>query len=180
MMQTIHRENADICYSVVGSGDVTLLFVHGSYMDQTYWKSQTDFFKDEYTVVTMDLPGHGQSGKERESWSVEGFAKDVTLLIDKLELKNVILIGHSLAGDINLIVAVALPERLLGFIGIETFKNAATALPEQYRQVSKEILKNLTDDFENTNEYYAKRALLTPQTPPEISQRTSVAASFEI
>src|SRR5690606_29537370 len=101
----IVRDNAEINYNVYGDGGATLLFVHGAYIDQTYWDKQVEYFKDDYKVVTLDLPGHGKSGKDRKHWSIRGFADDVYTLIKKLHLKNVILIGHSMGGDVNLMEA---------------------------------------------------------------------------
>lgn len=170
-MKIIERDNANIYYTIDGSGAVTLLFVHGSYIDHTYWKAQIDYFRFRYTVVTIDLPGHGQSGKSRKNWSVEGFAEDVIAVIKELQLKNVILIGHSLAGDINLIAATSAPDLIMGFIGIDNFKNAATPLPEEYGQQAEEIKKNLRMDFAGTNEQYAKTTLLTPRTPSNITDK---------
>ena len=95
-MKVIQRDGAVIDYHISGKGDTTLLFVHGSYIDQTYWKDQVAYFSPQYTVVTIDLPGHGKSGKERDHWSIKGFAEDVIHLIKELDLKNIILIGHSL------------------------------------------------------------------------------------
>ena len=60
-MKEIKRDNAIINYEVTGKGDTTLLFVHGSFNDRTYWKNQVDYFSPNYTVVTLDLPGHGKS-----------------------------------------------------------------------------------------------------------------------
>src|SRR5450432_3059302 len=98
-MKEIKRDNAIINYQVTGSGDTTLLFLQGSYIDQTYWKNQVNYFSANYTVVTLDLPGHGKSGIERKHWSVQGFAEDVITVIKELNLTNVILIGHSLGAD---------------------------------------------------------------------------------
>jgi pimeloyl-ACP methyl ester carboxylesterase len=36
-----------------------LLFVHGWCINKSYWESQMKYFRDKYTVVAMDLPGHG-------------------------------------------------------------------------------------------------------------------------
>ncbi|MDB5047755.1 MAG: alpha/beta hydrolase [Fibrobacteres bacterium] len=170
-MSGIFRDKASIEYTVSGKGDTTLLFVHGSYCDQSYWKRQVEDFQPDYQVVTLDLPGHGKSGKGREIWSVQGFAEDVSAVIRELRSDNIILIGHSLAGDINLIAATLHPESIIGFIGIDNFKNAATPLPEEYREQSEAILENLKTDFAGTNERYARMALLTPETPPEITDR---------
>jgi sigma-B regulation protein RsbQ len=170
-MKEIMRDNAVINYQITGTGDTTLLFVHGSYIDQTYWENQVNYFSPNYTVVTLDLPGHGKSGTERTHWTVQGFAEDVSFIIKELNLKNVILIGHSLGGDINLIVATSHPENIIGFIGIDNFKNAATPLSIDYQKQAVEIEKKLKTDFANTNEQYAKMALLTRQTSTDITKR---------
>ncbi len=170
-MKEIKRDNATINYQTTGSGDKTLLFVHGSYIDQTYWKQQVDYFSKHYKVVTFDLPGHGQSGRERKDWSVKGFAKDVTTVIKELNLENVILIGHSMGADINLIAATSSPENIIGFIVVDEFKEAATPLPQEFKDQLTTIQQNLQTDFANTNEQFARKALLTEQTPIAITNR---------
>lgn len=170
-MSRIVRDNAAIDYRISGEGDPTLLFVPGSYIDQDYWKAQVDYFGKEYRVVTLDLPGHGKSGRGRERWSVMGFGEDVAAVIEALESDSIILIGHSLGAHINLIAAALHPESVIGFIGIDIFKNAGAALPEQYQEQVRTILDNLKTDFAGTNERYARMALLTPQTPPATAER---------
>ena len=170
-MKEVKRGNAIINYQIKGSGDITLLFVHGSYIDQTYWKAQVDFFSRQYKVVTLDLPGQGQSGTERKHWSIQGFAEDVIAVINDLDLEHVILIGHSMGALVNLIAATLYPAPVLGFIAIEYFKNAGTPLPEEYRQQAADIERKLAVDFRNTNEQYARMALLTEKTSPAMSKR---------
>jgi sigma-B regulation protein RsbQ len=170
-MKEIKRDNSIINYQITGSGDTSLLFVHGSYIDQTYWEKQVKYFNPNYTVVTLDLPGHGNSGTERKDWSTQGFAEDVITVIKELDLKNVILIGHSWGGDINLIAVTSYPTPVLGFIAIDFFKNAATALSPEYQQQAVSIEQKLKTDFANTNEQYARMALLTKETPIEITNR---------
>lgn len=65
-MKEIKRDNAVINYQVSGKGNKTLLFVHGSYIDKTYWDGQVKYFSPNNRVVTLDLPGHGRSGRERK------------------------------------------------------------------------------------------------------------------
>lgn len=170
-MDAVNRDNARINYTMTGIGDTTLLFVHGSYMDQSCWKSQVDYFSKHYTVVTLDLPGHGQSGKDRTDWTMKGFGEDVNAVIKALDLKNVILIGHSMGGDINLIAATDHPEPVIGFIGIETLNNAATPLPPEFQEQIAAIEHSLETDFINTNEKYARMDLFTPATPPQVIDR---------
>ena len=170
-MKEIKKNNPVINWQINGEGEIVLLFVHGAFIDQQYWQSQVDYFSKNYTVVTIDLPGHGKSGKERIRWTVENFAEDVIFVIRELNLKNVILIGHSMAGDINLVAATSNPASFIGFIGIDNFKNAATTLTPDYRQQADDIIDNIKTDFAATCEQYARTALLTPQTPPQVANR---------
>ena len=170
-MEEIDINGLLIAYNRYGSGNVTLLLIHGSYIDQTYWVDQVRHFEKEFHVVTLDLAGHGKSGKNREQWNVELLADDVVEFIKKLDLKNIILIGHSLAGSIILHVATKFPDPVIGFIGIENFKNAARPLPEAYDNQVIEILDNLKRDFAGTNEEYARMVLVTEHTPDKIRER---------
>lgn len=167
----IKRNDVLIDYHVTGKGDTTLLFVHGAFIDQSYWKTQVDYFSQHYVVVTIDLPGHGQSGKNRKNWTLQAFADDVAEVINGLNLKNVILIGHSMAGDINLITACQQSSPIIGFIGVDNFKSAATPFPVEYKPAIDSIQQALQTDFENTNEKYARMALVTPETPSIITNR---------
>src|SRR6187200_3178241 len=54
-----------------GQGDTTLLFVHGWCINKEYWADQSKYFSDKYKVVALDLPGFGNSGKNRTEWTFE-------------------------------------------------------------------------------------------------------------
>ena len=58
-----------IDYTDSGTGDTTLLFVHGWCINKTYWSAQVKHFDKRYRVVTIDLPGFGRSGKNRSVWT---------------------------------------------------------------------------------------------------------------
>ena len=170
-MKEVKRDNVILACHVSGRGDTTLLFVHGSYIDQTYWKQQVDHFSRNYKTVTLDLAGHGKSGRERTDWSIPGFAEDVIAVMEELDLENVVLIGHSLGAGVNLIAATSHPKPIIGFIAIDYFKNAGTALSPEYQQQALAIQESLVKDFSNTNEKYARMGLLTKQTPSKIADR---------
>lgn len=170
-MREFENEGTTINYHIYGKGDITLLFVHGAYIDQSYWAEQVDFFKHEYEVVTLDLAGHGKSGRSRSKWSIEGLADDIVALIKHNHLENVILIGHSLGADLNLIAATKFPDPVIGFIVIDNFKNLATPLAPEFHDQVEDILENLKKDFAGTNEQYARMVLVSPGTPPAITER---------
>ncbi|MBE9466475.1 alpha/beta fold hydrolase [Dyadobacter subterraneus] len=174
-MAKLKSNDVTIDYNIYGKGSVNLLFVHGSYIDQTYWTEQVKYFENDYSIITLDLAGHGKSGRERKNWSIERFADDVVNLIKELDLKNVILVGHSLGSDVNLIAASKFPEPIIGFVIVDNFKNAATPLPAEFENQVDTILENLKKDFAGTNEQYARMALLTEKSSPEITNKIVAA-----
>ena len=82
-----------------------------------------------------------------------------------------ILIGHSIAGDICLMAAVKYPDPIIGLIGIDTFKNAGTPMTAAFRKQTEGIKKGLLNDFAGTNEKYARTALVTPTTADQLVKR---------
>ncbi|MGV3599692.1 MAG: alpha/beta fold hydrolase [Dyadobacter fermentans] len=180
-MQTIISNGTPISYNTYGSGPATLLFVHGSFIDQTYWKEQVAFFKEKYKVVTMDLAAHGQSGTNRSEWTLRGMADDIINLIRALNLERVILIGHSLGANLILMAATTYPDPVIGFIAVDNFKNLATPLPPEYDSQVEEIIENSKKAYADTNEHYARMVLLGPETPQWITDKVVAAcrAAYE-
>ncbi|MFA7419199.1 MAG: alpha/beta hydrolase [Melioribacteraceae bacterium] len=115
-------DGVDIAYSVYGKGETALIFVHGWGWDQSLWKEQVTKFSSQYKVVTLDLAGHGDSGKKRKSFTIKAFANDVVSVINKLKLNKVILVGHSMAGIISLEVYRQIKEKVVGIIGVDTYQ----------------------------------------------------------
>ena len=119
--------NVRIDYTDTGTGDTTLLFVHGWCINKTYWEKQVAWFGKRFRVVTIDLPGFGKSGRNRKDWSTAAYGEDIKNVIAQLKLKNVILVGHSMAGDIILQGAVDAPENVLALVGVDNFKSVGVA-----------------------------------------------------
>lgn len=112
-----------ISYNVYGDGEITLVFVHGWSCDSRYWREQVPVFSKRYKVVTIDLAGHGHSGQNRKMYSLESFAQDVNVVMEDIDAKNVILIGHSFGGEIVSEAARLSPKRVIGIIGVDTLQD---------------------------------------------------------
>jgi pimeloyl-ACP methyl ester carboxylesterase len=87
-----------IAYDSAGSGDTTLIFVHGWSCDRSYWREQMPAFSGEYRVVAVDLGGHGASPADREDWSIESFGQDAAAVAAAAGADRIVLIGHSMGG----------------------------------------------------------------------------------
>ena len=123
-------DGVPIAYSVAGSGEGALLFIHSWSCDRSYWTAQVGAFASNQKVVTVDLAGHGDSGAEREAWTIEALARDVEAVIAELDLASVVLVGHSMGGPVALEVARRLPDRVVGVIGVDAFQGPEWNGPE--------------------------------------------------
>lgn len=120
-----------ISYNVFGNGPTTLVFVHGWGGDGRYWKYQIPYFYKKYRVVTIDLAGHGNSEQNRKVYTPEAFGQDVKAVVEKLDAKKVILIGHSMGGEIVSYAARLMPQRVIGIIGVDTLHNEEDTMPKE-------------------------------------------------
>ena len=156
--ETLSADNIIISYNVEGNGKPVLVFVHGWCCDKSYWKYQVAHFSKNYKVVTIDLAGHGKSGLGRKIWSMEAFGKDVFAVLDKINIEQAILIGHSMGGAVIIEAAKQMPTRIIGLVGIDTYHNIE-------EKISKEEIENFLKPFENnfkesTNNFV--RRMFTP------------------
>jgi pimeloyl-ACP methyl ester carboxylesterase len=116
-------DGVGIHYRVVGTGSPAVVFVHGWACDGTVWDGQVKAFSPRHAVVTIDLAGHGLSGRNRSTWSVAAFAGDVLAVIERLDLKRVVLVGHSMSGYVILEVARLVPDRVAALVPVDTLQD---------------------------------------------------------
>lgn len=160
----IENQGVKIAYDDTQTGGTTLLFVHGWGINRTYWQPQVNAFKKKYRVVTIDLPGFGESGKNRESWTVENYAKDVSAVINTLQLKHVILIGHSMSGVIALETALANPQTVIGIIGIDNFNGYGWVETPESKKETDEFFSAGRTQYTKVVSGFVNQTLFSPST----------------
>jgi len=116
-------DGVSIHYDVQGCGKIALAFVHGWCCNRGYWTGQLEHFAPHYTVVTIDLAGHGTSGRDRTRWTIPSFGRDVAAVVEQLGLEQVVLIGHSMGGLVIVEAARLLPAAVIGLVGADTWRN---------------------------------------------------------
>lgn len=144
-------DRVPITWDVRGSGDPALVFIHCWSCDRTFWSEQADVFATEHTVVTLDLPGHGDSGAGRSSWSVTGLAADVEAVVDASGLERVILIGHSMGGPVALAAAARMPGRVEAVVAVDTLHDAEMVWSDEERD---QIVGSFDNDFAGAMERF--------------------------
>ena len=156
--QTGIAKSADgvpIHYEVQGQGEPALVFVHGWAIDSRYWDQQVPIFARTHRIVTLDLAGHGQSGRGRKDWTVAAFAQDVRAVVEALALKKVVLVGHSMSGNVILEAARAMPDRVVGLIPVDTLLDVDEQTnPEQMAQFAAALRANYKATAEGFSQMY--------------------------
>ena len=96
-------------------GAQPVLFAHGFGCDQNMWRHVAPHFEDEFTVLTFDHVGAGGSDLSAydpvRHGSLRGYAEDVLAIVHELDLKDVVLVGHSVSAMIAVLASVAEPDR---------------------------------------------------------------------
>ena len=94
------KDGVQIHYESGGNGSPALVFIHGWNCDRSYWSAQLPVFATTNHMVAIDLAGHGDSEVNRENWAMTIFGADVAAVAHALQLEDIVLVGHSMGGQI--------------------------------------------------------------------------------
>lgn len=141
------EDGVPIKYDSAGRGSPALVFIHGWAGDRSFWDNQSAYFSRRYQVVRVDLAGHGESGLGRKVYSIPAFGADVAAVVEKLGLKQVILIGHSLGGPVALEAEKRLGNRVIGVVAVDIFHSKFVVPSDKMTEI---IIKPFRDDFSKT------------------------------
>jgi pimeloyl-ACP methyl ester carboxylesterase len=165
----IHNGPVSIAYDLEGKGDTAIILVHGWSINKGYWEKQLPALAKRFTVIAPDLAGHGQSGHNRDQWTIENYAADISAIIDQLDLDKVILVGHSMGGEISLITALQNPGKVIGLIGIDNFKGFVQRYTPEQQSESKKFLDQLRLHFDSLTGIFVREGLFPPGSQDSIS-----------
>lgn len=107
---------------VQGTGQQVVVLGHGFGTDQSVWQFVIPHLVDEYRLVTFDLAGAGSTDPDQFSFSyyssLYGYAEDLLGIVDELNIKSFIYVGHSVSGMIGCIASVKRPNAFIKIITI--------------------------------------------------------------
>jgi sigma-B regulation protein RsbQ len=93
----------------------TMVFAHGFGCDQNMWRFIVPAFAGSYRIVLFDYVGCGKSdltGFSPTRYSnLNGYTQDLLEVCDALELKQAVLVGHSVSAMIGLVASIQQPSR---------------------------------------------------------------------
>jgi pimeloyl-ACP methyl ester carboxylesterase len=115
-------DRVPIAFEDRGTGPTTLVFIHGLSGDRSDFDAQMLFFEASNRVVAIDLPGSGESGRDRTEWTMASFGRDVADVANHLGLADLVLIGHSFGGDVTVEAAKLLGDRVRALVWVSSYK----------------------------------------------------------
>lgn len=118
-MPYVYLDKLRLYYEEEGSGK-PLVMIHGASQDTLSWHDNIKHFAKRYRVLAIDLPGHGKSAlvDRRPTTTTEEFAEYVWRFIEAKQLRDPILVGHSLGAGIAIMTAVAHPDAIAGVVAV--------------------------------------------------------------
>jgi sigma-B regulation protein RsbQ len=161
-------DGVPIHYSVSGKGEPALVFIHCWACNRHFWDNQVAEFSKTYRVVTIDLPGHGESGKERKTYSVESYGNDVKTVVTKLNLKRVVLVGSSMGGPIALEATRRMPDRVVAIVPVDTLQNVEQKVPQEQLD---SVFKQMEANFKFATTSLLNQFFFSPTTPAAVKER---------
>lgn len=167
-------DGVPIRFQVSGKGEPAVVLVHGWAFDHHVWDGQVQQLAKRYRVVTLDLAGHGESGRARSAWTMAAFGEDVKAVVEAVGLKDVVLVGHSMGGPVVLEAARRMPERVKGIVLVDTLLNVEERTPPNEIEAFAARLKA---DYKKTVTEMSNGYLFAPATPPAVRERVLAAAT---
>ncbi len=110
--------------STAGKGPKTVILVHGWTCDESTWNSQVPVLSKEFRVITLDLPGHGQSGAPKDGkLSMELFARAVEAVRKDSKADRVVVVGHSMGTPVVIEYARLYPQHTAALVFVDGLVN---------------------------------------------------------
>jgi 3-oxoadipate enol-lactonase len=145
----IDTGRARLWVETTGSGPETIVFAHSLFFDRREFEHQVAAFGADYTVVTYDQRGHGQTGLSADGrYDQEALAEDAIALIEQLGAA-VHFVGQSMGGFVGLRIAARRPDLLHTLVVCGSSADAESD-PAKFEPLVSHLLANGTHGVEDT------------------------------
>jgi len=125
MKKTVQYHDKNIVYQISGTGPA-LILLHGFLESKAIWADFSEILQKDFTVIAIDLPGHGESETIAGTHSMQLMAEAVKAVLEAEKIEKAVIAGHSMGGYVALQFAVNHEEMLKGLILFHSHANADT------------------------------------------------------
>ena len=113
-MSTAIFKNININYKVQGTGKTNVVLLHGFLESLEIWKEYSAALAKSFTVISIDLVGHGKSECVSYMHTMEEMAEAVDAVLKAEGIRKAVFVGHSLGGYVTLAFADKYPDKMKG------------------------------------------------------------------
>jgi pimeloyl-ACP methyl ester carboxylesterase len=146
MKKTVQFQNKNISYQISGNGPA-LVLLHGFLESKAIWNDFAEILQNDFTVITIDLPGHGDSGLIAGMHSMQLMAETVKVVFEAEKIEKAVVAGHSMGGYVALQFAVNHEELLQGLVLFHSHANADTDEAKENRRRTINIVNQNRGGF---------------------------------
>jgi sigma-B regulation protein RsbQ len=173
--------------NVFGRGTKPMIFAHGFGCDQHMWRFITPAFEKDYRIVLFDYVGAGSSDltayDPTRYGSLDGYADDLLEICRALDLRDAIVVGHSVSSMIAVLAAKREPARFSRLILIGPSPRYVND-PPQYvggfeRNDIEELLSTMERNYIGWANYLAPQIMKNPDRPELSAELTESFCSTD-
>jgi pimeloyl-ACP methyl ester carboxylesterase len=139
-MKSVTRGGGALAYQDLGSGPDPIVLIHGWACDHTFMQPQLEYLRQSHRVLAIDLCGHGQSYAPEHKYTLTQFAGDIQWLCTTLNLPPVIVVGHSMGGEVALELAGTHPHIVSAICLIDSVLFPSQSFRTQLQLVESELI----------------------------------------
>lgn len=171
-MDALKRNNV----TVSGAGPQAIVFVHGFGCNQHMWRLVAPAFGDRYRVVLLDLVGAGKSDlaayDPTRYGTLEAHAEDVLAVLQALDLRGAVLVGHSVGAMVVVLAAIREPARVAKVVLVAPsprYLNDAGYTGGFERADIEELLETMDDNYLGWSTDVTP-VIMSPANKPELTE----------
>ena len=153
-------------WTSAGAGPQTLVLVHGWTCDDSSWSGQVPALTSKYRVLTIDLPGHGKSGRlEASKFSMALFARAVEAVRAEAKADRVVLVGHSMGTPVIREYAKLYPQHVAALVLVDGVAVLGAPPRPGVQRAQPPVADNMRGPDGPKNRETMIRGMFTPATP---------------
>ena len=164
------------------AGAPPMMFAHGFGCDQRMWRYVAPAFADDYRVVLFDYVGAG--GADLAAYdaarygALGGYARDVLDVIETLDLRDVVFVGHSVSAMIGVLAANRAPERFARLVLVTPSPCYRNDPPDYAGGFERDQLDDLLELMDHDRDGFARYLAPAVAGPGAAEAAAELEASF--
>lgn len=146
MIKNLRFRDKNISYKQSGTGPA-LILLHGFLESKEIWEQFSKELSSLFTVIAIDLPGHGESELVAETHSMPLMAECVVEVLKQEKIEKTVIVGHSMGGYVAVQFASDYPDRVSGLVFFHSHAAADSEEAKENRRRTINIVQQNKGGF---------------------------------